>query len=538
MSRIAVRQSNGDDIEKIAFLAPLASALASGAGMAARGIASLAGKTSIGRGIKAATGADGGIGSKLMAGAKAAGQQHMANKVGAKATGGEGGEGGEGGGQENLAGKFVAQQMQNQANKRQQANQQAMQNNQAMAEKAKANSEIKTGEPMDMSWRLLKDWHWNGELSPRERKAIVERARMARKKGNHAHIESVPSEHHDDQFAERYHPHQKMPLDAAGLDPHEIATAMGDMYLENHPELKQALDEELPHPADPNQTNTPGMVFHALRTDNPKISNNTLWDSYSPIITRPSAFSRPQVHSAINSPAGRGSGKRHTIRISSVRDYPHSYSEHNNSLPSKFNLVEPLSDLRNMGDPVEAKNLRSKYNIRQIGGNEEKWRNKILDVEGKKSDKIEEDVITQLAGQSRIIEQQDAKAAKQRAIEAEKEQASAAKEQGEMSVTQNQFMPGFYDVTDPAYPIQGTMLVGPFDNDKGQGYDYYHNHFQNQQNVQTGEPMDLAWRMLKQMSDDDMQEWAYENLRNQGITIPDEREEEVIPKPEMPTLYY
>jgi len=72
----------------------------------------------------------------------------------------------------------------------------------------------------------------------------------------------------------------------------------------------------------------------------------------------------------------------------------------------------------------------------------------------------------------------------------------------------------------------------------GQGYDYYHNHYQNQQTVQTGEPMDLAWRMLKQMSDEEMQEWAYENLRNQGITIPDEREEEVVPKPEMPTLYY
>lgn len=558
-------------------------------------------------------------------------------KIGDAVTGGEGGEGGESGGKKNNAGKFAAQQMQNQADKRQQANQQSMQNNQAMAEKAKANSEIKTGEPMNMSWRLLKDWHWNGELSPRERKAIVERARMARKKGNHAHMESVPSEHHDDQFAERYHPHQKMPLDAAGLDPHEIATAMGDMYLENHPELKQALDEELPHPADPNQTNTPSMVFHALRTDNPKISNNTLWDSYSPVITRPSAFSRPQVHTAINSPAGRGSGKRHTIRISSVRDYPHSYPEHNNSLPSKFNLVEPLSNVKNMGEPVEAAKLRRDYRIRQLGAGEEKWRNKILDVEGGKSDKIEEDVITQLAGQSRIIEQQDAKAAKQRAIEAEKEQASAAKEQGELTVTQNEYMPGFYNVTDPAYDIRGKM-IGPGMHDVGEGYDYYHNHFQNQQNVQTGEPMDLAWRllkydeeenlyyddygmprdprinpafdleenviddidgwklddeideirdtpgfhdgveteftpeeikekerrkkvkesvagflqsqklasepmslawrMLKQMSDDDMQEWAYENLRNQGITIPDEREEEVVPKPKMPTLYY
>ena len=52
------------------------------------------------------------------------------------------------------------------------------------------------------------------------------------------------------------------------------------------------------------------------------------------------------------------------------------------------------------------------------------------------------------------------------------------------------------------------------------------------------EPMDLAMRMLKQMSDEEMQEWAYENLRNQGIVIPDEREEEIVPKPKIPTLYY
>ena len=622
MSRIAVRQSNGDDIEKLAFLAPLASAasavggaLTSGAGMAARGVASLAGKTSIGQGITAARAAEGAsLGSKLMTGAKAAGKAHMKNKVSV----GEGGEGGEGG-EENFAGKFAAQQMQNQADKRQQANQQAMQNNQAMAEKAKANSEIKTGEPIDMAWRLLKDWHWNDELSIREIKTIVGRARAARKRGKHANVHSSPSRHHDRQFAERYHPHQKMPLHAEGLEPHEIASAMGDLFLDNHPELKQALEEELPHPANPNETNTPGMVFHALHTDNPKISGNTSWDSYSPVIAKPGMFSRPQVHTAVNSPMAQA-GNRHTIRVSSVRDYSHSYKGHNNTLPNMFNLVDPLNNIeeptenlehptklyqQEEKEPVEAAKLRRDYRIRQLGAGEEKWRNKILDVEGGKSDKIEQNLVSRLSTEASRMEQQDAKAAKQRAIEAEREQQLAAKEQGELTVTQNEYMPGFYNVTDPAYPLQGTMMVGPFDNDKGEGYDYYHNHFQNQQNVQTGEPMDLAWRMLKeedsydekvkrilerlanrgitpgkprevhpgqenqdnqgtfkdipfnegtgftrsepmslamrmlkQMSDDEMQEWAYENLRNQGITIPDEREEEVVPKPEMPTLYY
>jgi hypothetical protein len=634
-------------VEKILpLLAPLASmassvggALASGAGMAARGIASLAGKTSVGRGIKAATGADGGIGSKLMTGAKAAGKAHMKNKVGV----GEGGEGGE----ENLAGKFVAQQMQQQADKRQQANQQSMQNNQAMAEKAKANSEIKTGEPMEMSWRLLKDWHWNDELSIREIRTIVGRARAARKRGKHAHVHSSPSRHHDRQFAERYHPHQKMPLSAEGLEPHEIASAMGDLFLDNHPELKQALEEELPHPANPNETNTPGMVFHALRTDNPKISGNTSWDSYSPVIAKPGMFSKPQVHTAVNSPMAQA-GNRHTIRVSSVRDYSHSYKGHNSTLPNMFNLVDPLSNIEKPieepaysteeeKEPTEADLMREEYRIRQLGGSEEKWRNKILDVEGEKSDKIKQNLVSRLATEASRMEQKDAKWAKQLEAQQAREQELAAREQGELKVELiHPAMPGLYSVTDPAFGIEGVTYDASMPR-----YDYYHNHFQNQQNVQTGEPMDLAWRllkydeydeeenlyynddgtprdprvnpafdfeenviddidgwklddeideirdtpgfhdgveteftpeeieekerrkkvkesvagflqsqklasepmslawrMLKQMSDNDMQEWAYENLRNQGITIPDERKEEVVPKPEIPTLYY
>ena len=510
-----------------------------------------------------------------------------------------------------------------------------MDRNVQMADRAKQRAEIKTGEPMEMSWRLLKDWSWNHELSPRARRAIVERARKAKKKQQYSHIHPVPSRHHDDQFAERYHPHQKMPQDAAGLEPHEVAGAMADLFLENHPELKQALEEELPHPADPNRTNTPGMVFHALSTDAPIISDNTSWNTYSPVIAKPNMFAKPMVHTAVNSPISQASN-RHTIRVSTVQDYPHSHARHNEILPSKFNLVDPLSHLGNTDEPVEAAKLRRDYRIRQLGAGEEKWRNKILDVEGEKSDKIEQDIITQLGGQSRVIEQRDAEEAKQfeaqQAKEQAREQQLAAKEQGELQVKAGP-MPGIYYVTDPAFGFEEEMITQGNPN-VGQGYDYYHNHYQNQQTVQTGEPMDLAWRMLKeedsydkelasheqlwndeadkdlqgktdelfdyaiaqgvdpdelldawhdrasmvegldygepgselgfrahavdpsqwkklasepmglawrmlkQMSDEEMQEWAYENLRNQGITIPDEREEEVVPKPEIPTLYY
>ena len=427
----------------------------------------------------------------------------------------------------------VANTMQQQAQARKQRQQNQIQNNMQMADKAKKNAQISTGEPMDMSWRLLKDWSWNSEIEPRTRQAIIERARKAKKKQKHSHISSVPSRHHNDQFNLRYHPHQKMPIGAEGLEPHEIAAAMADMYLENHPELKQALHEELPQPADPNSTNTPGMVFHALNTNNPKTVGNTRWTSYSPVVAKPAMLNQIKLHSAIDTPAGSASN-RHTIRVSSMRDYSHTYSGHNDTLPSKFNLSLPLSDLPTGGK--EAQDLRQQYRIRQRDAGEEKWRDKILTVEDEKQNKIEQNLISRLHNEAMLIEQEDAKAAKNFKAQQAREQQLAAREQGKLQVKAGP-MPGIYFVTDPAFGFEEEMITQGNPN-VGQGYDYYHNHYQNQQTVQTGEPMDLAWRMLKQMSDEQMQEWAYENLRNQGIIIPDEREEEIVPKPKIPTLYY
>ena len=477
MSRVAVRPSNGDDIEKI-VPALLAGAKALG-GAALRGAANVAGKTALGQGFTAARGGTGIMG-KLKEGAKAFGEAK------AKDIAGAGGEDGEVDGMAVTA-KLAQQSMANQAQARQDRLQNQKEHNMQMADRAKQNSQIAAGEPMDMSWRLLKDWSWSHELSPRARRAIVERARKAKKKQQYSHIHPVPSQHHDDQFAERYHPHQKMPQDAIGLEPHEIAGAMADLFLENHPELRQALEEELPHPADPNQTNTPGMVFHALTTDNPKISDNTSWNTYSPVIAKPNMFAKPMVHTAVNSPISQASN-RHTIRVSTVQDYPHSHARHNEILPSKFNLVDPLSHLGNTDEPVEAAKLRRDYRIRQLGAGEEKWRNKILDVEGEKSDKIEQDIITQLGGQSRVIEQRDAEEAKQF-------EAQQAKEQGELQVKAGP-MPGIYYVTDPAFGFEEEMITQGNPN-VGQGYDYYHNHYQNQQTVQPVLHLSVVYYLLQ-----------------------------------------
>jgi len=129
--RVAVYGS-GDTVEKFAFLAPLASAAMGTVGRAA---AIKVGQTALGQGAKSLAGkvAESGAGK-------------VAGKVAGKAKDFLGEDAGKKIGQ---AGAAMAQM--------QQQKQQAMQQqNQQMAEKAKAGSQITTGEPMDMAWRMLK----------------------------------------------------------------------------------------------------------------------------------------------------------------------------------------------------------------------------------------------------------------------------------------------------------------------------------------------------------------------------------------------
>ena len=138
MSRVAVRPSNGDDIEKLAFLAPLAGAVG-------RKLATSA----LGQGFTAARGATGVMG-KIKAGAKAYGEAKAKDIAGAN------GEDEEVDGMA-VAAKLAQQSMANQAKARQDRLQNQKEHNMQMADRAKQDSQISTGEPIDMSWRLLKN---------------------------------------------------------------------------------------------------------------------------------------------------------------------------------------------------------------------------------------------------------------------------------------------------------------------------------------------------------------------------------------------
>lgn len=159
MSRIAVKKGN-DDIEKFAQLIPLAlraigtkvaqGGLKGAAKSAAKNLGtSMLGSKLLGGGGQAPSSTQNSMASSSMATSGSdnteAGQEDNAQLSPSQQSPAQ-----RAGGAAMAIGQHFAQQQQMQ-----------QQNNQQMAEKAKQGSQIQTGEPMDMSWRLLKDVYFN-----------------------------------------------------------------------------------------------------------------------------------------------------------------------------------------------------------------------------------------------------------------------------------------------------------------------------------------------------------------------------------------
>ena len=275
--RVAVR-NNGDTVEKIAFLAPLASAAMGTVGRAA---ATKVGQTALGQGAKSMAGklAESKVGQ-------------MAGKVASKAKDVLGEDAGKKIGE---AGAAMAQM--------QQQKQQAMQQqNQQMADKAKAGSQINTGEAMDMSWQMLKAWSFLPGFSAFDKKSIIEHAQKRKLK----HVKNNDLGHHDMRFNQRYKSDQKMPKGAEKLTPRDLALAYMDLMLRRHPELiERGNQKSVPGGNDengvPHPENFPGISFPLLQTDEPIRSTldsdkGRMIEQYHPVFAAGHAHHEPSEH--------------------------------------------------------------------------------------------------------------------------------------------------------------------------------------------------------------------------------------------------
>ena len=282
--RVAVR-NNGDSVEKFAFLAPLATgALAAGKAALATG----AGKALVG-------GLAFGAGKRMASNAfkeQEKESESFTDKV--KSRGEKAAD----------AGAAYAQ--------AQQASQQQMeQRGQQMADKAKAGSQITTGEPMDMSWQMLKAWSFTHGFDAFDKETVINHANKRKLK----HVRNNDLGHHDVRFSQRYKPDQKMPKGAEKLTPRDLALAYMDLMLQKNPELLNQVNTKMPARDKSKPDNFPGITFPLLETDEPIRSthegdNGKMMEAYHPVFAAGHSHHEPSEHpkvglvTAYDSPTG------------------------------------------------------------------------------------------------------------------------------------------------------------------------------------------------------------------------------------------
>ena len=282
--RVAVR-SNGDTVEKIAFLAPLATgALAAGKAALATG----AGKALVG-------GLAFGAGKRMASNAfkdQEKESESFTDKV--KSRGEKAAD----------AGAAYAQ--------AQQASQQRMEERgQQMADKAKAGSQIATGEAMDMSWQMLKAWSFLPGFDAFDKELVINHAKKRKLK----HVSNHDLGHHDLRFNQRYKPNQEMPKGAEKLTPRDLALAYMDLMLQKNPELLNQANTKMPARDKSKPDNFPGLTFPLLQTDEPIRSthdadNGKIMEAYHPVFAtghdhhKSSEHPKAALVTAFDSPTG------------------------------------------------------------------------------------------------------------------------------------------------------------------------------------------------------------------------------------------
>ena len=182
---------------------------------------------------------------------------------------------------------------------------------QQMADKAKAGSQIATGEAMDMSWRLLKAWSFVPGFDAFDKELVINHAKKMKLK----HVSNRDLGHHDMRFNQRYKPDQKMPKGAEKLTPRDLALAYMDLMLQKNPNLLDQANTKMPARDKKYPDNFPGLNFPLLRTDEPIRSTyegdkGKMMQSYHPVFATGHHHEEPSEHpkvglvTAYDSPTG------------------------------------------------------------------------------------------------------------------------------------------------------------------------------------------------------------------------------------------
>jgi hypothetical protein len=215
-------------------------------------------------------------------------------------------------------------------------NKQAQQNMEERSQQAKAGSQINTGEAMDMSWRMLKAWSFLPGFDEFDKHSIIQHA----KKMKLQHVSIHDLGHHDVRFNQRYKPDQEMPKGAEKLSPRDLSLAYMDLMLRRNPELIEQGNQKSKvggrdEFGNPNPDNFPGISFPLLQTDEPirsqvKTDKGRMIEQYHPVFAAGHAHHEPSEHPKFAlvtaNDAATQAGNRNTIGVThTVNRYSHEH---------------------------------------------------------------------------------------------------------------------------------------------------------------------------------------------------------------------
>jgi len=122
--------------------------------------------------------------------------------------------------------------------------------------------------------------------------------------------------HYEKRLEERFAPKQDMPKGFENNTPEELALAMAELTLRNHPELSDALS------MGENPNEYPSMIMEALHTDEPQeykddSGQTRTAHTYTPVLVRDETgkIGVKSVVGGMDSTTGKGQGTRPTIKV-------------------------------------------------------------------------------------------------------------------------------------------------------------------------------------------------------------------------------
>ena len=371
----------------------------------------------------------------------------------------------------------------------QQASQQRMEERgQQMAEKAKAGSQIATGEAMDMSWQMLKAWSFVPGFDAFDKELVINHAKKRKLK----HVSNNDLGHHDVRFNQRYKPDQEMPKGAEKLTPRDLALAYMDLMLRRNPELLNQANTKMPARDKSKPDNFPGITFPLLQTDEPIRSthdadNGKMMEAYHPVFAtghhhhESSEHPKAALITAFDSPTG--STDRAHIPVTHVRNmYSHDFYDIGDEAARQAHYDKADAPV---GVSQVARN-------RQIVAEEAQRRHEgdfmqPVDVERMRQQGLGRSMTEQQATQ-RVLGANPLAVSYQNPLLAFPQ--SKLRQQYQQYLAQQQAQ----QQKEEAQTAIPRIAPGPMP-----GFVYYYGKLMNEADVpvETGEPMNMAWRMLK-----------------------------------------